>query len=497
MANESEVVFGLVGATGTDLDLVSGLVKSRLQQFGYSVKEISVSGDVIPNVGTLGKFNENDEFERISALMDAGNDARRDSSDNAVLALGLAARISQQRTKSRSKKKPLAYIVRSLKHPDEVTMLRGIYDQGFFLIGVYSDREKRITRLTEKIEDNDKIQELIERDADEHIAHGQRTRDTFHLADLFIYADESRERIKKSLWRLLDLIFGHPLITPTIDEYAMFLAFSASLRSADLSRQVGAVIAVNNDVIATGANDCPAFDGGVYWPEMDATGEIVDVCRGRDYKRGNDSNVLQKQKIVDDIMDQLHDLVDVAKREDVQERVEKSIVKDITEYGRVVHAEMEALLSCARRNVNCQGATLYSTTYPCHNCAKHIIAAGIRRVVYVEPYAKSKALEFHDEAIVHQFFKESGDVRKVCFEPFIGVGPRRFFDLFSMRLGSGYLLIRKDEFGNAVEWDRSKAVPRLSLNTINYLENEATAALEFKKVEEGEDHGSHKEGEEQ
>lgn len=495
MANKSEVVFGLVGATGTDMDLVSNLVEACLKLFGYSVKEISVSGEVIPIVGTLEEFNENDEFERISALMNAGNEARKNSDDNAILALGLAARISQHRTSSQPEQGPRAYIVRSLKHPDEVTMLRGIYDQGFFLIGVYSDREKRITRLREKIQDNDKIQKLIARDEDEHLEHGQRTRDTFHLADLFLYADDTRERIRKKLWRHLDLIFGHPLITPTFDEYAMFLAFSASLRSADLSRQVGAVIAISNDIIATGANDCPAFDGGVYWPQENESGEIVDFERGRDYKRDSDSNVVQKQKIVDDIVNQLHDLVDVTKMEDLKERVQESILKDITEYGRVVHAEMEALISCARRNVNCQGATLYSTTYPCHNCAKHIIAAGIRRVVYVEPYAKSKALEFHDEAIAHQFFKEDGNLKKVCFEPFIGVGPRRFFDLFSMRLGSGSQRLRKDDLGNVVKWDPSNAEPRLSGNLINYLENETAAALEFKKVEEGEDHGSQKRSE--
>ena len=44
------------------------------------------------------------------------------------------------------------------------------------------------------------------------------------------------------------------------------------------------------------------------------------------------------------------------------------------------HAEMEALLSCARSGVSTRGATLYSTTFPCHNCAKHIIAAGVARV---------------------------------------------------------------------------------------------------------------------
>jgi deoxycytidylate deaminase len=41
----------------------------------------------------------------------------------------------------------------------------------------------------------------------------------------------------------------------------MFMAFSSALRSADLSRQVGAVIAKNGDLIASGANDVPKFGG--------------------------------------------------------------------------------------------------------------------------------------------------------------------------------------------------------------------------------------------
>ncbi|MCP2807341.1 deaminase, partial [Salmonella enterica subsp. enterica serovar Typhimurium] len=63
----------------------------------------------------------------------------------------------------------------------------------------------------------------------------------------------------------------------------------------------------------------------------------------------------------------------------------------ITEYGRAVHAEMEALLSAARNGIAIRGGTLYTTTYPCHNCAKHIVAAGIKKVKFVEPYPKSYA----------------------------------------------------------------------------------------------------------
>ena len=100
------------------------------------------------------------------------------------------------------------------------------------------------------------------------------------------------------LWRALQLIFGSPHKTPSFDEFAMFMAFTSSVRSADLSRQVGAVIARGTDILSTGANDCPRFGGGQYWPEHDPNNPdeyLVDTPSGRDNTRMVDSNAKQKQ----------------------------------------------------------------------------------------------------------------------------------------------------------------------------------------------------------
>jgi len=77
----------------------------------------------------------------------------------------------------------------------------------------------------------------------------------------------------------------------------------------------------------------------------------------------------------------------------------KAIVMDLTEYGRVVHAEMCAIYDAARLGRSIKGATLYCTTFPCHNCTKHILAAGIKRVIYMEPYPKSRAKDLHQNEI--------------------------------------------------------------------------------------------------
>lgn len=59
----------------------------------------------------------------------------------------------------------------------------------------------------------------------------------------------------------------------------------------------------------------------------------------------------------------------------------------------VLHAEANAITKIARSNNNSEGATLYVTASPCIECAKLIIQAGIRRVVYADPYRNDDGIE--------------------------------------------------------------------------------------------------------
>jgi hypothetical protein len=64
---------------------------------------------------------------------------------------------------------------------------------------------------------------------------------------------------------------------------------------------------------------------------------------------------------------------------------------------------------------------------------------------------------------------------KVPFVPFVGVGPRRFFDLFSMELSSGYVMERKVE-GRAIAWSRANnRGPRVAMIPASYLDREEGA----------------------
>jgi dCMP deaminase len=53
---------------------------------------------------------------------------------------------------------------------------------------------------------------------------------------------------------------------------------------------------------------------------------------------------------------------------------------------RTLHAEQNALLQAAKIGVSTDGATMYVTCQPCNNCAKMIINAGIKRVIYEGDY---------------------------------------------------------------------------------------------------------------
>jgi cytidine deaminase len=124
------------------------------------------------------------------------------------------------------------------------------------------------------------------------------------------------------------------------------------------------------------------------------------------------------------------------------------------DYVRAVHAEMAALTDAARHGISTDRCTLYTTTFPCHDCAKHLVAAGIARVVYIEPYRKSLVQELYpDSVVVDPVDSCAGKVR---FEPFVGVAPRRYSDLFGL---SG--IKRKSKDGDVLQWKGAETLPRL------------------------------------
>ena len=482
LKNDSELVIGIVQAVGTDSSGVLQDIEEELSgRYLYRVNKVKVSQDVL-GMFDDGEYEPGSEYDRIWHYIGMGNSVRESTGDNAILMRGVAANIHSLRLHhaSAGDVEPLgrvAHIVDSIKHPEEIDFLRETYGDGFHLIGIFDSRVERLSNLRERKRMSDEqANELLECDEGEATSYGQHTRDAFQEADYFLTVTNDVAFRRANVGRLLELLFGNPFITPTFGEYAMFRAYVASLRSADLSRQIGAVVTRDDEVLAEGANDCAKYGGGLYWQKYDRDKkEYCDGEEGRDYTLGYDPNKKVQAELIGNILSALG----CDSNEENIDRVKNAGVGLLTEYGRVVHGEMEALMMCARNGISTVGCVMYMTTFPCHNCAKHIIAAGIKKVVYIEPYPKSRALEFHTAEVTQD---RDDDDSKVLFIPFYGVGPHRFADLFAMKSTRWDKRKRKNKNGAIVHWDDSEASLRNPIIGVDYLAREEAAYLTFSTV---------------
>ena len=264
----------------------------------------------------------------------------------------------------------------------------------------------------------------------------------------------------------------------------MYAAASASLRSSDLSRQVGAAIfSDDGELITQGCNEVPKAGGGTYWD--------LEEPDFRDVKLNHDPNEKVKLEILRDLFSRLKkngllsdealsagepdDIISVLTSKSSKTSTKKwsggligASILDLIEYGRVVHAEMCAICDAARIGRILKGATLYCTTFPCHNCTKHVLAAGIKRVVYMEPYPKSRAKDLHENEIEI----ENIVAGKVSFLPFLGISPFRYRDIF--RKGK-----RKKADGTAMDWYKEDPMPMMDVASGAYVAFEPLVVSEL------------------
>lgn len=133
-------------------------------------------------------------------------------------------------------------------------------------------------------------------------------------------------------------------------EWAMDLAEASKLRSTCLSRQVGAIIIKDKNLISQGFNGAPA--GTIHCTDI---GYCERKIRGFSSGQG-------------------------------------------LEYCRAGHAEANAITQCAKHGISCKGATLYATTQPCVFCSIAIIQSGIKKVVFKGNYPTGLGEQLFKEA---------------------------------------------------------------------------------------------------
>lgn len=239
-----EIVIGLVGALGTDLAKVEKALSHALLLVGYSHRTVPVSERITSAYEELGLPELPEAVTPLDRLMELGDTLRRHHDDGAVAAAIAVSAISEQRfdelgeaTRDGIERDSVATILRQLKHPDEVHLLRSVYGPRFVLLGAWSPKDERtaatVLRLRKMVPNKDQswydqqVPRLMSRDENDGSQPlGQRVRDTFELADAYV-ALKTGHPITEEIGRIVRLLFGAPFETPTRDEQAMFQAFGA------------------------------------------------------------------------------------------------------------------------------------------------------------------------------------------------------------------------------------------------------------------------------
>lgn len=448
-----ELVIGLCGAIGSGVRQVKNSLKQELEDAGYRVFHLRLS-KFISNYYGKGQEEVGSLLgaERYNSLQDLGNKMRKDFGSEILAELSIreiASVRAYEAPGSEEDNPKFAFIIDQLKNPAEVEIFRLVYPGIFYLLGVLSPEESRKASLErEGLKPHD-INKLIERDRKDETNSGQQLEKTLKESDYFLTNPNGNlSHLRRAIQRFVGLIHGENGLTPTKDEYGMYAAHAASVGSACLSRQVGAAIVdLDGNVLATGCNDVPKAGGGRYTAddgdEDHRCVRNLGFCRNDHYKKQLISTISGSlNSIVENLDEQTKNSLPKDFRDQLISAVsENSQLKSIIEYSRAVHAEMDAIVSLARDSkASAKGATLFSTTYPCHSCARHIVAAGIKKVVFIEPYEKSLAKQLHNDSIT-----SGSEQQKVVFVSFEGVAPRRFDTFF------GGQKVRKDSDGFATK----------------------------------------------
>ncbi len=464
---ENELIIGLVGSLGVSFDEIYKPLEKGLAAAGYDVQNIRIADNFPPN------NNADTPFAKCYWKMQYGTKQRKIHGKD-YWARKAIEKIFYLRPELSYKSKKIAYVIRSLKTKDELELLASVYGSNFIAIAIFSEPDASLRHIDKKLhlsglniqQAQDIIQDinaqlqlgtemeisqaevlhledinpdlrmknneliarfLLHKDQEETHPdlkrYGQNLLKCYAYANYFIYQNAN---LAQQIQRFINIIFNDPFAEPTNEEYFMFCAQASAYRSLDLDRQVGAVIVNSEDeLVAAGFNDVNKVGGGHFFHHDHPLKTSKDKSDERDFRKEYDFNHLQLDKIVENIKEQLqlaNNTTDILRNE----------ISAITEYKRSTHAEMAALLDAARRGIAVRDCTMYVNTYPCHNCTKHIIAAGIRKVVFLHPYTKSKARLMYKNMVRHGLLLDDKTVKDtIIFEPFLGISPNRYMSTFA------------------------------------------------------------------
>jgi deoxycytidylate deaminase len=293
--NKHEIVIALVAPIGVNVAKAKEQLEMCLKKYHYDVNSIAVTA--------LASIEmQSDDKDICRAQLDAESinmpDKRKifaglnELDDGGITTCDIYPYLIVEKIKSLRKADgpTQVYILDNLKNPHEIESLRRVYKKALFVVGLTATMFERISNKIEidssgidssnnKKFKNQEITRAISEilqdyrkpiNFDENL--NNETSAAYQLSDIFINFDSSQsddDNPDQNIERFVDLICGAPIITPTAHEHNMFMAYMSSIRSADLSRQVGSTIVnQDDDILAMGANEVPSPDGGQYWSDV-------------------------------------------------------------------------------------------------------------------------------------------------------------------------------------------------------------------------------------
>lgn len=426
--NKITLCIGITAPIGVDINHIENCLKEEINRLNL---DVTITVDKITDLDAFNRTADLTGYEKYEQRMNIG-DEEREQNGNDILVERVCENINNG-----------IHLIHQLKTPEECDFLRDKFSKEkkipTFILSVFDTLENRIQFLNKKTRKQSDTQNLIERDEKDSLkSNGQNVRDSFVLADFFIDASK-KSTITQQVSRIVKAIFCYPHLSPTKDEFGMFLAEGAALRSRDLSRQVGAAILNSSgSVLALGCNETPKAFGGTYWENDDPD--------HRDFVYGIDSSYEYRNQIVQEFLEALSNAENISaetkaflETQSSEEELLKFIgsnkdlfkgtrVMNLIEFGRSIHGEVSAISEAAKLGIAIQGATMYVTVFPCHLCSRYIIASGIAKIVFIEPYPKSLTTDLYGSEIALSPTCECND--KIIMNPFIGIAPRIYRRVF-------------------------------------------------------------------
>ena len=228
--DDPELIIGLVGPIGCNIHRVQQEIANILRSLDYDSHIIELSQGISD---LLKRKGEVASLKTLEQKIEGGNKVRRLYGGKGVLAAWAITKIYTIR-KSRASddintSSRIAYIIRQLKRPEEVDILREVYGNRFIIISVVENKSQRENNLKQLLYRENigrtpdqatlEAQHLMKRDEDEEDdENGQKLIDIFHLGDAFIDA-KNVNAIEQSTRRYFQALFGKTDISPTRDEF--------------------------------------------------------------------------------------------------------------------------------------------------------------------------------------------------------------------------------------------------------------------------------------